>query len=165
MPINNWINTKYMRLMLSNFGYKDMLVCDLLEFGFPIGFTGDENSMTKIIFAYELKYNAIIGPFKTNHFTSNSLISPFNTEPKQTVDDRQIILGLSSCTSGAQRVTSAFLMWKLEKHLEAMFVYNTLGNLLEKCGIAPEILVEIMLLIKAWLSRDKATKREVKSLL
>ena len=38
-PVHTNMNIKYMREMLS--GYNDTLLCDLLEFGFPIGFEGD----------------------------------------------------------------------------------------------------------------------------
>ena len=88
--INNKINTDYMRVLLTNFGYKDLIVCDLLEFGFPIGFAGNEDSCSsmKDIWKYknykcaeefprqvneyllkELKFKAIIGPFKGNPFS------------------------------------------------------------------------------------------------
>ena len=39
IPINTKINTDFMRNML--FDYKDKVVCDLLEFGFPLSFKGN----------------------------------------------------------------------------------------------------------------------------
>ena len=87
--INNKINTDYLRCILSNFNYKDIVVCDLLAFGFPIGFTGDEELLPrcKKLWMYknykgaedfpvqineylrkELECKAIIGPFKSNPF-------------------------------------------------------------------------------------------------
>lgn len=45
IPVNNKINTDYMKSMLKN--YNDTLVCDLLKYGFPIGFLGDEHSLPK----------------------------------------------------------------------------------------------------------------------
>ena len=38
-PVHTNLNIRYMREMLSD--YSDALLCDLLEFGFPIGFEGD----------------------------------------------------------------------------------------------------------------------------
>ena len=39
IPINTKINTDFMRNLL--FDYKDKVVCDLLEFGFPLSFKGN----------------------------------------------------------------------------------------------------------------------------
>ena len=49
IPINAKINTDFMRNML--FDYKDKVVCDLLEFGFPLSFKGNVKKCgnTKII--------------------------------------------------------------------------------------------------------------------
>ena len=41
--VNTKIDTNYMRNRLRD--YSDKQVCDLLEFGFPIGFVGNENWM------------------------------------------------------------------------------------------------------------------------
>lgn len=117
IPVNNKINTKFLRRLLSNFQYKDTLVCDLLEFGFPIGFEGDENSFCskkseQAIKNYkgandfpeeiekylikELSLDAIIGPFNENPFGSNIVISPLNSVPKKEPNERRVILDLSS---------------------------------------------------------------------
>lgn len=122
IKVNDKINTDYMRNMLRNFQYNDILVCDLLEFGFPIGFSADEDSMmvTKEIWKYknykgaeeypeqinkylgkEMCNKAIIGPFKSNPFSHNLLISPLNSVPKKEISDRRVILDLSSNTQCA----------------------------------------------------------------
>lgn len=100
--------------MLRN--YKDLEVCDLLQFGFPIGFKGNENELKsyKEIWKYknhkgalefpedvnayinkESKYGAILGPFKNNPFSQNLIISPLNSVPKKDTTDRRIIMDLS----------------------------------------------------------------------
>ena len=58
IPVNNRINVNYMRTMLRD--YKDILVCDLLEFGFPIGFSGNEKLLPKHDHIWQYK----------NHYTS-----------------------------------------------------------------------------------------------
>jgi hypothetical protein len=55
IPINNKINTSYMRQILSTFQYNDMLVCDFLEFGFPINLSGNGNAFSKSLEASNYK--------------------------------------------------------------------------------------------------------------
>ena len=40
IPINTRINVNYIRNWLCD--YKDKIICDLLEFGFPLGYQGDD---------------------------------------------------------------------------------------------------------------------------
>jgi hypothetical protein len=42
IPVNEKIDTQFMRRMLQ--GYNDLLVCDLLRFGFPIELNQDDSS-------------------------------------------------------------------------------------------------------------------------
>ena len=111
--VNYKINTDYMRQMLRD--YKDIRVCDLLEFGFPLGFKGDENLLpshdqiwkyrnhkgatdfAEHMIAYLEKENrnqAVLGPFKSNPFPNNLFISPLNSVPKKD-NERRVILDLS----------------------------------------------------------------------
>ncbi|WAR27316.1 hypothetical protein MAR_013020, partial [Mya arenaria] len=178
IKINDKINTDYLRCLFANFEYKDTAVCDLLEFGFPIGFVGNEDCFQKCkeawqyktykgaeefpvqINAYlrkELEFKAIIGPFKSNPFSSNLLISPLNSVPKHMSGERRVILDLSSHSGGSvndfvpkdvylgESVTLMFpkiddfvklvLAKGAERPEMAQFAYNTLGTLLLKCGI------------------------------
>ena len=103
-----------MRMMLRD--YKDKQVCDLLLYGFPIGFTGDENTLErpKEIWKHknykgaeeypvdinnyiekESQMGSVIGPFKSNPFSNSLILSPLNTVPKKDVSERRIILDLS----------------------------------------------------------------------
>ena len=41
--VNDKINVNFMRIMLKD--YSDLLVCDLLEFGFPLGFEGNVENL------------------------------------------------------------------------------------------------------------------------
>lgn len=114
IPVNNRLNFSFMRKMLRD--YSDIQVCDLLEFGFPIGFKGDENSFprfsnlskcrnhkgaiefTKEINSYLEKESAektILGPFKQNPFSDNLVLSPLNSLPKKNTEERRVILDLS----------------------------------------------------------------------
>ena len=112
--VNEKINVDYMRILLRD--YQDLQVCDLLEFGFPLGFEGDvDNLSTKDqiwqyknhtgardfpdhIIAYILKessHKAILGPFKKNPFQETMIVSPLNTVPKKDPNERRIIMDLS----------------------------------------------------------------------
>ena len=109
IPVVSKLNIAFIRSMLSD--YQDTLLCDLLEFGFPLGHNG-ESLITKkprnhtgardfpeFIVKYlqkELEYKAIIGPFKINPFlNSNLVLSPLNSVPKSTPGERRVILDLS----------------------------------------------------------------------
>ena len=47
IPVNHGMNIDYMRSLLLD--YKDNVVCDLLEFGFPIGFNGIRSQILKSV--------------------------------------------------------------------------------------------------------------------
>ena len=97
--------------MLSD--YRDFQVCDLLEFGFPLGCSEDIRNLksnTRIkkhkgarefpseIKSYlesELCKGTVLGPFKENPFQTQLLLSPLNTVPKHDTNERRIILDLS----------------------------------------------------------------------
>ena len=112
--VNDKINVNFMRIMLKD--YSDLLVCDLLEFGFPLGFEGNVENLHSTdqiwkcrnhkgatdfpqeINAYiqkESNHGAIIGPFKANPFQENLVVSPLNSVPKKDVKERRIIMDLS----------------------------------------------------------------------
>ena len=100
--VNEKVNVNFMRVMLRN--YYDLEASEFLEFGFPIGFevsTSDLHTKDQIwqyknhkgavefpndINAYILKESsqkAILGPFTSNPFQDNLIISPLNTVPKK----------------------------------------------------------------------------------
>ena len=96
--------------------YKDKQVCNLLLYGFPIGFTGNENTLRRHIEIWKDKiYNmaeefpgginnylqkesqmgSVIGPFKSNPFSNSIILSPLNSVPQKDVMERLISLDLS----------------------------------------------------------------------
>ena len=116
IPINTNLNIPYLRSML--FDYKDDKICDFLEFGFPLGYLGDDKILNNVdkknlwkfknhqgaeefpvdMLSYlkkESQHKAILGPFKTNPFDSGIKISPLNTVPKSGSSERRVILDLS----------------------------------------------------------------------
>ncbi|CAG2246311.1 unnamed protein product [Mytilus edulis] len=110
IPVFSKLKIEFFRSMLVD--YNDHILCDLLEFGFPIGYTaGDIVDIKKprnhsgardfpdFILKYlkkELEYKAVIGPLKVNPFIYSSLVlSPLNSVPKSTPGERRVILDLS----------------------------------------------------------------------
>ena len=116
IPINTRINVNYLRNWL--FDYKDKIICDLLEFGFPLGYQGDDTLLKQFdkkklwklnnhkgardypeamndYLQKEMSNKAIIGPFKDNPFESGIKISPLNSLPKKDTAERRVILDLS----------------------------------------------------------------------
>lgn len=315
IKVNEKINVDFMRTMLKN--YNDIQVCDFLEFGFPIGFNGSSDTLpskdqlwkyknhkgatefSQHINNYiqkESQHGAILGPFKSNPFQDNLIVSPLNSVPKKDSTERRVIMdlsfpkgnaindhiekneylgeitqtvfpkvddfvelikakgrgcllfkkdlrrayrqisiepkdyplvsfvwnkhifcdtvlsmGLRSAANICQRVTNAlsFIMLQIgiavlnylddfagaEKRENAIFAYQCLGSVLQKCGfeealdkasppseimsflgvlfntitmtmeITPERLIEIRNLVRSWLNKDTASLRELQSLL
>ena len=123
IPVNEKINIAYMRSLLAYMRslliyYNDYEICDLLEYGFPLGYQGNEtllSSVTKrgrwkyknhrgaddfleqmlLYLEKESKSNAILGPFNANPFPSGLKISPLNSVPKKDTSERRVILDLS----------------------------------------------------------------------
>ena len=92
-------------------GYKDEIVCDMLEFGFPIDFdrrrtvsssagrnhkgARDYPQFIDEYFRKECAANRIAGPFKSNPLSVQLAVSPMNTVPKDCADQRRVIVDLS----------------------------------------------------------------------
>ena len=117
IPINDQMNIQFMKSMLID--YKDEKICDLLEFGFPLGFLGERSKILKNVtkkdiwkfknhkgaerypgemLSYlqkEFDNMAIIDPFKSNPFDSGLKISPLNSLHKKDTSERRVILDLS----------------------------------------------------------------------
>ena len=112
IPVHSNINIAFLRENLV--GYHDYLICEFLEFGFPLGmedsvyesFPSLNNSINhlgaKMYPDYVLKYlckekenDAVIGPFRSNPFDHVIRVSPLNTVPKRDGNQRRVILDLS----------------------------------------------------------------------
>ena len=107
--LNSHLNISAWRQRLC--GYGDSILCDLLEFGFPLDFNGDKKVSDKgrrnhkgardypvFIKNYlnrETSANRIAGPYKTNPLSAPLIVSPMNTVPKASEDERRVIVDLS----------------------------------------------------------------------
>lgn len=109
-PVMSNINIFFLRSSLQN--YYDYQICDLLEFGFPLGFSSNlppvsnsrnhsgafhyPNSVDEYIVT-ELDFGATMGPFKHDPFDFPwpCAYSPLNTVPKKNSSKRRIIVDLS----------------------------------------------------------------------
>ena len=91
-------------------GFSDWQMVEFLQFGWPIGFEQDVfcvgsrfNHKGAKEFSCELESylhkevecRHVLGPFKTDPFQGNLVISPLNTVPKRDSDERRVILDLS----------------------------------------------------------------------
>ena len=106
IPVYSRLNIPFFRSLLKN--YWDSNLCELLEFGFPIGLVRDVNVLanrnhkgaeeypTDIDKYLEKEgyYNAILGPFVVAPF-SHYVVSPLNSVPKKDSNERRVILDLS----------------------------------------------------------------------
>ena len=95
--------------MLSD--YSDTEVVELLEYGFPIGFSGKLSKNSEPVqnhkgvtqfpdevqkyLSKEKQYGAILGPFEQIPFSGEFCISPLNTVSKTDSTERRVILDLS----------------------------------------------------------------------
>ena len=99
---NNRFNIPLWRELLND--YSDQLICEFLEFGFPLDFDKsvvlctDERRNHKGSRQYpefvndylgkEVQKSRIAGPFKRNPLSVPIMVSPLNTEPKSSSDER-----------------------------------------------------------------------------
>jgi hypothetical protein len=96
IPVKSGIDVDFFRKNLSD--YDDRIICELLEFGAPVGFESNileenkdivnhkgarefEDDALKYLYK-EASYGAIIGPFEKNPFNCSLKISPLNSYKK-----------------------------------------------------------------------------------
>ena len=91
--------------------YKDKIVCEFLQFGFPLDFNRNQKlsanerrnhkgarDFPRFIEKYlkrECDARRVIGPFHTNPLSVPLIVSPMNTVPKDSLDERRVIVDLS----------------------------------------------------------------------
>ena len=92
--------------------YSDSIVCDYLEFGWPLGYLYDVHGFPSSNFrnhsgalnfrsemhSYlqgELTRQSVVVPFTSVPFLNGMAVSPLNTVPKKDTTDRRVILDLS----------------------------------------------------------------------
>ena len=108
IPVSK-LNMKLWRKRLTN--YDDRVVCDYLEYGFPLDFNKnnklsyDERRNHKGAKDYpefiqrylkkECSASRIAGPFAVNPLSVPLAVSPMNTVPKASMDERRVIVDLS----------------------------------------------------------------------
>ena len=90
--------------------YPDRIICDYLQFGWPVGFVRDSLPVFDIrthrgalnfpdmvcdYLAKELRLGRVAGPFHHLPFPDGYVLSPLNTVAKRDSDERRLILDLS----------------------------------------------------------------------
>ena len=90
--------------------YPDRIICDYLQFGWPVGFVRDSLPVFDIrthrgalnfpdmvcdYLAKELRLGRVAGPFPHLPFPDGYVLSPLNTVAKRDSDERRVILDLS----------------------------------------------------------------------
>lgn len=108
IPIPRGLVIKEWEKRLEN--YHDVLLCDFLKYGWPVGYhmdspptTVEENHPSDTMHIQhvrdfikkELEWDAIVGPFNKAPFTPWCRISPMMTRPKRDTTECRIILDLS----------------------------------------------------------------------
>ena len=109
LPVPTSFNLSLWRSLLTE--YSDVVVCDYLEFGWPIGYDYhgvlpssdfrnhkgalDFPSAVDSYLSSELALDSVCGPFARNPFVAPIALSPLNSVPKPDSDERRFILDLS----------------------------------------------------------------------
>ena len=142
--VNNRLNMEFLRHMLRD--YKDLRVCDFLEFGFPLGCSEDINSLKqnskvknhkgarefpleiKSYLESEIDQGTVLGPFKSNPFESSIFLSPLNTVAKHDTNERRIILDLSFPKG---RAVNDFISKEVYLHKKVDLVYPKVDDLVD----------------------------------
>jgi hypothetical protein len=131
LPVHSTLRMDRWRELLST--YADSSICDLLEFGFPIGYSvdvfprpADRNHKGALSFAShvdnyiltEVALGATLGPFTANPLFLPLAFSPLNTVDKPGSRERRIIMDLSfphghSVNSGITKGEYLGELWQL----------------------------------------------------
>ena len=109
LPVPTSLNLSLWRSLLTE--YSDVVVCDYLEFGWPIGYDYhgvlpcsdfrnhkgalDFPSAVDSYLSSELAFDSVCGPFARNPFEAPIALSPLNSVPKPDSVERRFILDLS----------------------------------------------------------------------
>ena len=110
IPLSTHLNISLWRSYLVN--YCDSIVCDYLEFGWPVGYLYDVHGFPLSNFrnhsgalnfpsdmhSYlqgELARKSVVGPFISVPFRNGMAVSPLYTVPKKDTSERRVILDLS----------------------------------------------------------------------
>ena len=108
MQVFSTLNIAIWRELLSS--YPDQIICEFLEFGWPIGYMSDTLPIFDLqthrgaldfsdqVNAYlpkELKLGRIAGPFDTALLAQGFVVSPVNTVEKRDSEERRVIVDLS----------------------------------------------------------------------
>ena len=106
--MNSTLRMDVWRDVLSS--YSDYVVCDLLEFGFPLDFRGsslsyggqrnhkgarDYATFVNGYVSRECAAGRLAGPFVGKPLSVPLMVSPLNTVPKDTLEERRVIVDLS----------------------------------------------------------------------
>ena len=133
LPCNK-MNIPLWRKLLTD--YEDNVICEFLEYGFPLDFdtsvtlntnerrnhkgAKDHPEFVNQYLNKEIMKSRIIGPFPSNPFSVPIMVSPLNTVPKSSTDERRVIVDLSwpigrgSVNSGISK--EFYLEQKVEAH-------------------------------------------------
>lgn len=108
VPVPSTLNISTWRELLQD--YADRVVCEFLEFGWPVGFMPTTLPVFYLwthrgallfleqVTAYltkEIYLGRVAGPFDAVPFTDGFVVSPLNTVPKRDLAERRVIVDLS----------------------------------------------------------------------
>ena len=138
--VNEKIDSEFMCRMLE--GYNDLAVCEMLKYGFPIELDREfQNNLNTSIphnfknhngarsfpdhmnsyLQKESTHKAIIGPFRVCPFEEGMSVSPLNTVPKSTPNERRTILDLSFPKNGTGLNDYVNKDWYLGERADLVF--------------------------------------------
>ena len=107
-PIQSKLDIPAWRRLLRD--HADVMLCDMLEFGFPLDVQGDIPTTSDFrahkgardypthvenYLSSETALGRMAGPFTSNPLSVDLHVSPMNTVPKDEADERRIIVDLS----------------------------------------------------------------------
>ncbi len=110
IPVYSGINCEFLESELEEYG--DRVIVDLMRYGAPISHkvgkvkfvdSSHKNHSGARLFpgdidryiSKELKYKSVLGPFDSNPFKSNIVLSPLNSRIKPDSEERRVIVDLS----------------------------------------------------------------------
>ena len=108
IPIPSQLNIPVWHALLQD--YEDSVICDFLEFGWPLGYTSQTlpvfdlrthrgalnfPSAVQDYLSSEISLGRVAGPFDAPPFPDGFVVSPLNTVAKRDSQERRVIVDLS----------------------------------------------------------------------
>ena len=132
--------------------YEDRVICDFLEFGWPLGYTNQTfpvfdlrshrgaltfPSAVQEYIRSEISLGRVAGPFAATPFHDGFVVSPLNTVAKRDCNERRVIVDLSwpRGSSVNDGIPPSLLSWRASGIELSHYLCHCLGDCFTRSGL------------------------------